>query len=109
MYGVLEGNSAKSEGGQARMLFICNAYRPGEESVGERIRLAWEDTQGDDAEFESFGLMYDSLEAPPHAPLDQGIGSREQGLVAGLRFDHVAQVTDVVDQHLHRLVAPGAH
>ena len=70
MYGVLEGNSAKSEGGQARMLFICNAYRPGEESVGERIRLAWEDTQGDDAEFESFGLMYDSLEAPPHAPLE---------------------------------------
>lgn len=70
MYGVLEGNAAKSEGGQARMLFICNAYRPGEESVGERIRLAWEDTQGDDAEFESFGLMYDSLEAPPHAPLE---------------------------------------
>lgn len=70
MYGVLEGNSAKSEGGQARMLFICNAYRPGEESIGERIRLAWEGTQGEDAEFETFGLMYDSLEAPPHAPLE---------------------------------------
>ena len=70
MYGVLEGNSAKSEGGQARMLFICNAYRPGEDSVGEKIRLAWEDTQGEDAEFEAFGLMYDSLEAPPDAPLE---------------------------------------
>lgn len=70
MYGVLEGNAAKSEGGTARILFICNAYRPGEDSVGERIRLAWEDTQGDDAEFEEFGLLYDSLEAPPHAPLE---------------------------------------
>lgn len=70
MYGALEGNAAKSEGGSARLLFICNAYRPGEDSVGERVRLAWEDTQGDEAEFEEFGMMYDSLEAPPEAPLE---------------------------------------
>lgn len=69
MYGVLEGNSAKSEGGQARTLYICNAYRPGEDSVGERIREGWESTQGPDADFEEYGLLYDSLEAPPNAPL----------------------------------------
>jgi hypothetical protein len=58
-------------------LDICNAYRPGEDSVAERARDAWEKTQGDpDAEDPAdrpqvmdFGLLYDSLEAPPEAPL----------------------------------------
>jgi hypothetical protein len=36
MAGAIEGNAAKSEDGAARMLDICNAYRPGEDSVGER-------------------------------------------------------------------------
>lgn len=78
MAGVIEGNAAKAEvGAPARVLDICNAYRPGEDSVGERMRAAWEATQGDlDAEeeherpkFLDFGLLYDSLEAPPEAPL----------------------------------------
>jgi hypothetical protein len=78
MAGVIEGNAAKAEISQpARILDICNAYRPGEDSVAERIRDAWESTQGDrDAEderdrprFMDFGLLYDSLEAPPEAPL----------------------------------------
>ncbi|GAA1138451.1 hypothetical protein [Nocardioides aquiterrae] len=68
MAGAMEGNAAKSEGGQARMLDICNAFRPGGESVGEKAREAWEQTQGDDA-IDDYGLMYDSLEAPPEAPL----------------------------------------
>lgn len=78
MDGVLEGNAAKSEReAPARMLDICNAYRPGEDSVGERTRDAWDGTQGDVGASEShdrpkyldFGLLYDSLESPPDAPL----------------------------------------
>lgn len=73
MAGALEGNAAKSAvGAQARMLDICNAYRPGEDSVGERMREAWEATQSTEhrgALMRDFGVMYDSLEAPPEAPL----------------------------------------
>ncbi len=69
MAGAIEGNAAKSEDGAARMLDICNAFRPGEDSVGEGVREAWEATQGDDARAMDFGLLYDSLEAPPDAPL----------------------------------------
>lgn len=73
MAGVIEGNAAKSEAGApARMLDICNAYRPGEDSVGQRTREAYESTlsrDGEPAEFMDFGLLYDSLEAPPDAPL----------------------------------------
>jgi hypothetical protein len=69
MAGTIEGNAAKSENGMSRMLDICNAYRPAEDSVAERIRAAWDATQGDDPEALDFGLLYDSLEAPPEAPL----------------------------------------
>lgn len=78
MDGVLEGNAAKRDiDSPARILDIFNAHRPGEDSVAERVREAWDSTQGDpDAEDAhrrpkhlSFGLLYDSLEAPPDAPL----------------------------------------
>ncbi|WP_052313658.1 terminase [Nocardia thailandica] len=69
MAGALEGNAAKSEGGAARILDICNAYRPGEDSVGERVRDGYESTLGDNPRAMEFGLLYDSLEAPPDAPL----------------------------------------
>ena len=87
--GAIEGNLAKSEGGAARQLDICNAYRPGEDSVGERARDAFEKTVGTHCpdheglfrdewpecedcqppQAMEFGLLYDSLEAPPEAPL----------------------------------------
>jgi len=88
MAGAIEGNAAKSEDGAARMLDICNAYRPGSDSVGQRSREGWEKTQGsrcerhaDDTDWPAkcrdcqppeqadYGVMYDSLEAPPEAPL----------------------------------------
>jgi|LULL01.1.fsa_nt_gb hypothetical protein len=69
MAGAIEGNAAKSEGGAARMLDICNAYRPGEDSVGQRVREGFNATQGDTPTAMRFGLLYDSLEAPPEAPL----------------------------------------
>lgn len=71
MAGAMEGNAAKSGvDAPARILDICNAFRPGEDSVGQRIREAYDATQGDDPEFADYGLLYDSLEAPPDAPLN---------------------------------------
>ena len=70
LVGAMEGNAAKAEvGSPARILDIFNAFRPGRDSVAERAREAWESTQGDDAEFADYGVMWDSLEAPPGAPL----------------------------------------
>lgn len=70
MTGAMEGNAAKAEvDSPARILDIFNAYRPGRDSVAERAREAWESTQGDDATAVEYGVMWDSLEAPPNAPL----------------------------------------
>ena len=67
MAAVIERNSTKSAGGAARTLRITNAYEPGEDSVAERDREAWEKAQS--GEVADVGLLYDSLEAPPEAPL----------------------------------------
>jgi len=85
--GAIEGNLAKDSTGAARSLDICNAYRPGEDSVGQKAREAFEATQGTRCEVHAgstdwpecincqrpksldFGQLYDSLEAPPEAPL----------------------------------------
>src|SRR5882757_4780735 len=67
--GTISGNATKMDG---RVLDIENAFRPGEDSVAERVRGAWEATQATadrGAKALGFGLMYDSLEAPPDAPL----------------------------------------
>lgn len=70
MVGAMEGNAAKSSTETpARILDIFNAYRPGRDSVAERAREAWESTQGEDATAQEYGVMWDSLEAPPNAPL----------------------------------------
>jgi hypothetical protein len=70
MAGAIEGNAAKAEqGAPARILDIFNAYVPGRDSVAERAREAWESTQGADATHVEHGVMWDSLEAPPAAPL----------------------------------------
>ncbi|HEY9247673.1 MAG TPA: hypothetical protein VIO38_01000 [Rariglobus sp.] len=87
MAGTLEGNAAKAEvGSPARVLDICNAYRPGEDSVAQRVREAWETTQGDDATALDYGLLYDSLEAPPGAPLT---ADAAPAVVAAVRGDAV--------------------
>lgn len=70
MAGAMEGNAAKSAtDSPARILDIFNAWRPGEDSVAERAREAWESTQGEDATNHEYGILWDSLEAPPEAPL----------------------------------------
>lgn len=69
MAGAIEGNAAKAENGHpARILDICNAYQPGRDSVAERQREAYEAIQIENGIAE-FGVMLDSLEAPPAAPL----------------------------------------
>lgn len=72
MAGALEGNTTKIEGGVGRMLDIQNAFRPGEDSVAERVRDAWEatqDTADRRAKLTSVRMLMDSLEAHPKAPL----------------------------------------
>lgn len=80
MDGVLSGNAAKSEEStNVKMLDICNAYRDGEDSVAQRVREAWEGTQGDPnsddkglrPKYMDFGLLYDSVEAAPDTPMSE--------------------------------------
>jgi hypothetical protein len=84
MAGAIEGNAAKAEvGAPARILDIFNAYRPGRDSVAERARVGWEEAQGDDAIRADYGVLLDSLEAPPNAPLTADGAPRWSGRIAG--------------------------
>ena len=67
MADVIERNATKSPAGAARTLAITNAYEPGEDSVAQNTREAYEKALADGRPVE--GLLYDSLEAPPEAPL----------------------------------------
>ena len=69
MYGVMKGNLSKRPlSAQCHMLIIANAPVPGEGSVSEMLIEAYENTligKADDRD-----LLYDSLEAPPNAPIN---------------------------------------
>ena len=65
MYETIDGNATKMSG---RYLAITNAYLPGEDSVAERMREAYDKTV--EGKAVDVGVMYDSLEAPSHAPMD---------------------------------------
>lgn len=67
MDAVIDRNLAKSSDGSARSLATTNAFEPGEDSVGERARDAWAAMES--GRSQGTGLLYDSLEAPPDAPL----------------------------------------
>ena len=70
MADVIERNAVKSPGGAARTVRITNAYEPGMDSVAERDREAWDKANSDEfGPGGSTGLLYDSLEASPQAPL----------------------------------------
>lgn len=64
---VLTLNATKSPDGAARTLRITNAYQPGQDSVAERDREAYEKARA--GQSLTTGLLYDSLEASEHAPL----------------------------------------
>lgn len=85
MYDVIEGNVVKGGGRGARYLGICNAHRPGEESVGERL---WDNhLAAEGGEAVDTGLLYDALEAPATTPVSE-IPSRDvdpEGFQAGVQ------------------------
>ncbi len=64
---VIARNLAKSKDGQSRALSITNAYEPGEESVAQLAREAFEGVEA--GRVVDSGMLYDSLEAPPEARL----------------------------------------
>jgi hypothetical protein len=66
MAAVIDRNATKSADGASRTLAITNAYEPSEDSVAQRTREAWEEGE---AAGRNHGIMYDSVEAPPDAPL----------------------------------------
>ncbi|MGP3686234.1 terminase [Streptomyces sp. IBSNAI002] len=64
MYETIDGNATKKD---SRYLAITNAYLPGEDSVAEKMREAFEKIlEGRAADI---GFMYDSIEAHPATPL----------------------------------------
>ncbi len=67
MAAVIARNADKSEDGAARTGKITNAYQPGLDSVAEHDREAWEKMEAGTTL--GSGLLYDSLEAAPEAPL----------------------------------------
>lgn len=66
MDAVIDRNATKSNDGSTRPIAITNAYEPSEDSVAQRAREAYEEAE---ALGYPHGIMYDSLEAPPEAPL----------------------------------------
>ncbi len=64
MYETIDGNATKKD---SRYLAITNAYLPGEDSVAERMREAWERIE--DGKAADIGFLYDSLEAHEKTPL----------------------------------------
>lgn len=61
---TIDGNSTKMN---SRWLSITNAYLPGEDSVAERERDAWQKVQ--DGRAFDMKMLYDSIEAHPLTPL----------------------------------------
>lgn len=65
LFDTITNNATK--GFESRWLAITNAYLPGEDSVGERIRGAQEAVWAGKAH--DTGVLYDSIEAHPKTPL----------------------------------------
>lgn len=82
MADVIERNITKSADGAARTLAITNAYDPSEDSSAQRDREAWE-MMAAGATLGS-GILYDSLEAPPDAPMSAEVAPH---VVAAIRGD----------------------
>lgn len=89
MYETLARNSTKSPNDvNGRLLQLSNAYEPGMDSVLERTRLAYELTLARPDEVKLQGVMYDSLEANPAAPLiDDGDPDVIERVVESVRGD----------------------
>src|SRR5690606_19267475 len=82
MHGVIEGNVTKIP--NSRILAICNAHIPGEESVAEKAYEAWQAVQSGQAV--DAGMLYDALEAPADTPVSEIPPEKEdpEGFAAGI-------------------------
>lgn len=69
MSNVIQGNVDKASFGGCRVLSICNAHRPGEESDAEKDWEAYQDVLAGSAM--DTGLLYDALEAPSDTPVSE--------------------------------------
>ena len=69
MAAVNEPKPTKTADGQSRTLADTNAFEPGEDSVAERTRDAYEAAEA--GRVVDTGLFYDTLEAPPEAKLTE--------------------------------------
>jgi len=78
MRGAIQGNTAKGREGAFRYLSICNAHRPGENSVAEQDYEAFMELMSGefDNQREYFKLFYDALEAPPDTELSDPVSLR---------------------------------
>jgi hypothetical protein len=83
MDAVIERNATKSADGSARALSITNAYEPSEDSVAQRAREAFEAAEA--GQSLTSGILYDSLEAPPDAPLSAEAAPAVSRRSAGIR------------------------
>lgn len=100
---VLANNSTKSKGGGARTLRITNAYEPGQDSVAERDREGYETMIAGKAV--NTGLLYDSLEANPKAPLTVDAAPE---VVRSVRGDSVWLDIDAVVKNLSDVRKPAS-
>lgn len=66
---VIQGNVDKAAYGNCRVLKICNAHIPGQNSVQERDHDAYMSVLSGDAV--DTGVLYDALEAPADTPLSE--------------------------------------
>lgn len=84
MDAVIDRNAIKSADGMSRALSITNAYEPSEDSVAQRAREAWEAIQAGTSL--ASGILYDSIEAHPDAPLTV---EAAPDVIRGIRGDSV--------------------
>ena len=95
MADVIERNATKSPDGAARSLAITNAYEPSEDSSAQHDREAWEKAEA--GQSLTTGILYDSVEAPPEAPLN---AEAAPGVVKAIRGDSVWLNTDRIVQSI---------
>lgn len=65
MWDTITDNATKMAG---RYVAITNAFLPGEDSIAERVRYGWEKLVAKHG-LAASDMLYDSLEAPHHAPV----------------------------------------
>lgn len=97
MAAVIRRNAAKSPDGAARTLRITNAYDPAHDSVAQQDREAWEKAQAGGSLMT--GLFYDSIEAPPEAPLSAEEAPHVARAIRGdsVWLDEVRIVQEILD------------